>query len=128
MIDAFAAISEPTRRQMLDLLRGGELPAGDLVKAFPKASQPGVSRHLRVLREAGLVDVRRSEQRRIYSLRQKGFAELDAWIARYRSFWPAQLDALARHLDAQPDPAAPPATPSVTGAPDSNQSATASPQ
>jgi DNA-binding transcriptional ArsR family regulator len=98
-MDIFTAVSDPTRRQMLDLLRSGELPAGDMVRAFPQASQPGVSRHLRVLREAGLVDVRRDEQRRLYSLRAQGFAELDAWISRYRNFWPAQLDALARHLD-----------------------------
>lgn len=100
-MDTFTAVSDPTRRQILDMLRVGELPAGDMVRAFPEASQPGVSRHLRVLREAGLVDVRKAEQRRLYSLRQEGFAELDAWISRYRNFWPTRLDALALHLDAQ---------------------------
>jgi DNA-binding transcriptional ArsR family regulator len=100
-MDTFTAISDPTRRQILDMLRAGELPAGDMVRAFPAASQPGVSRHLRVLREAGLVEVRKQEQRRLYSLRQAGFAELDAWLSRYRAFWPAQLDALSRHLDTQ---------------------------
>ena len=100
-MDIFTAVSDPTRRQILDLLRAGELPAGDMVRAFPDTSQPGVSRHLRVLREAGLVEVRREEQRRLYSLRPQGFAELEAWISRYRNFWPAQLDALASHLDAQ---------------------------
>lgn len=102
MIDVFTAVADPTRRQMLDLLRGQERPAGELVRSFPSISQPGISRHLRVLRESGLVEVRREDRRWIYTLRAQGFAELDAWIARYRDFWPAQLDALARHLDAQP--------------------------
>jgi DNA-binding transcriptional ArsR family regulator len=91
---------------MLEMLRAGELPAGDLGRAFPAISQPGISRHLRVLRETGLVTVRKEERQRLYSLRSQGFAELDAWIARYRQFWPAQLDALERHLDAQPEPKA----------------------
>jgi len=96
--DAFAAVSDPTRRGILDVLRGGEQPAGELVRTFPDLSQPAVSRHLRVLRESGLVDVRREEQRWIYSLRPRGFAALEEWIARYRAFWPVQLDALERHL------------------------------
>jgi DNA-binding transcriptional ArsR family regulator len=100
MIDSFTALSDPTRRRMLDLLRSGEKPAGTLVRSFPGASQPGISRHLRVLRETGLVDVRRSQQRWIYRLRPEGFAELGAWIARYREFWPAQLSSLSKHLDA----------------------------
>lgn len=99
--NGFAAVGDPTRRKMLDLLRGSELPAGDLVRSFPGTSQPGISRHLRVLRESGLVKVRKDKQRWIYSLRAQGFAELDAWIGRYRDFWPAQLDALSRHLDSQ---------------------------
>jgi DNA-binding transcriptional ArsR family regulator len=99
--NGFTAVADPTRRTMLDLLRGRELPAGDLVRAFPGASQPGISRHLRVLRESGLVEVRKDRQRWIYSLRAKGFAEIDAWVARYRDFWPVQLDALSRHLDSQ---------------------------
>lgn len=102
MIDAFSAVSDPTRRGMLEILRGGERTAGDLVRSFPNVSQPGISRHLRVLRDCGLVDVRQDEQRRIYCLRAQGFAELDAWISRYRAFWPSQLDALSRHLDAHP--------------------------
>jgi DNA-binding transcriptional ArsR family regulator len=97
----FTAVADPTRRGILELLRGSELPAGNLVSAFPESSQPGISRHLKVLRESGLVDVRRDRQRWMYSLRPKGFSELDAWIARYRHFWPVQLDALSRHLDAQ---------------------------
>lgn len=118
-MDTFAAVSDPTRRQMLDMLRGGERPAGEMVRAFPEASQPGVSRHLRVLREAGLVEVRKEEQRRIYSLRREGFAELDAWIARYRNFWPAQLDALALHLDAQATPTTAGSEPTKPSAPKS---------
>jgi DNA-binding transcriptional ArsR family regulator len=105
--DTFLAVADPTRRAILNLLREGERPAGDLVRAFPDASQPGISRHLRVLRESGLVDVKRDQQRRIYSLQRHGFAELDGWIARYRAFWPEQLDALTRHLDAQPNTCAP---------------------
>jgi DNA-binding transcriptional ArsR family regulator len=103
-MDVFTAVADPTRRKMLGLFRNGELAAGDLVRAFPGISQPGISRHLRVLREAGLVEARRDEQRRMYSLRPQGFAELDAWIAHYRDFWPAHLDALSRHLDAQATP------------------------
>ncbi len=103
MIDTFFAVSDPTRRQMLEMLRGPELPAGELGRAFPQISQPGISRHLRVLRESGLVDVRREERKWIYSLRPEGFAELEGWIARYQAFWPIQLDALARHLDQLPD-------------------------
>src|SRR6059058_3101048 len=101
MIDVFTAVADPTRRRMLELLGGRELPAGELVRSFPGASQPGISRHLRVLRESGLVDVRRDEQRWLYSLRPQGFAALDAWISHYRAFLPAQLDALSRHLDQQ---------------------------
>jgi DNA-binding transcriptional ArsR family regulator len=95
----FAAIADPTRRGILERLRGRELAAGEVGRAFPAISQPGMSRHLRVLRESGLVDARRDEQRWVYSLRPKGFSELDAWISHYRAFWPEQLDALARHLD-----------------------------
>jgi len=96
--DAFAAVGDPTRRGILDVLRGGEQPAGELVRAFPDLSQPAVSRHLRVLRESGLVEVRREEQRWIYAIRPQGFAALEDWIGRYRAFWPIQLDALERHL------------------------------
>ncbi|MFP2932732.1 ArsR/SmtB family transcription factor [Pyxidicoccus sp. 3LG] len=98
-MDVFVAIADPTRRQLLDLLRGSERPAGELAEAFPRLTQPGISRHLRVLREAGLVSVRRDEQRRMYSLRPEGLVELDAWISTYRPFWEAQLDSLERHLD-----------------------------
>jgi DNA-binding transcriptional ArsR family regulator len=97
-VDAFAAIADPTRRAILDLLARGELPAGDLVAAFPDLTQPAVSRHLRVLREADLVSVRPAGQQRLYSLRPETLREIEDWIARYRAFWPAKLDALGRHL------------------------------
>ena len=103
-MDVFVAVADPTRRQVLDLLRGRERTAGELVSAFPDLSQPAVSRHLRVLREAGLVNVQRDEQRRVYSLRAEGLAQLETWISQYREFWPVQLDSLARHLDAQAHP------------------------
>lgn len=97
-MDVFVAIAEPTRRAMLDLLASGERAAGDLVTAFPSLTQPAVSRHLRVLRDVGLVDVRPDAQRRIYTLRPDRLAELDAWLAPYRRFWADHLDALSAHL------------------------------
>ena len=98
-MDVFSAIADPSRREMLDILSKGERPAGDLVKAFPDLTQPAVSRHLRVLREAGLVDVRPRAQLRIYAIRPEPLRELDHWISGYRQFWQQKLDALAQHLD-----------------------------
>lgn len=98
-MDVFSAIADPSRREMLDLLAQGERPAGDLVRAFPRLTQPAVSRHLRVLREAGLVEARPVAQQRIYVLRPDHLRELDEWISHYRTFWPQQLHALAAHLD-----------------------------
>ncbi|MBX5483774.1 MAG: winged helix-turn-helix transcriptional regulator [Myxococcaceae bacterium] len=98
-MDAFVAIADPTRRQVMELLRSGDRTAGELVAAFPRLSQPAMSKHLRVLREAGLVNVRPKEQRRIYSLRPEGLAELDRWISQYRSHWQSRLEALERHLE-----------------------------
>jgi DNA-binding transcriptional ArsR family regulator len=98
-VDVFSAVADPSRRRLLDLLADGERPAGDLVEILPELTQPAVSRHLRVLREAGLVQVRPDAQRRMYSLRPEGLAELDLWLDRYRHFWGAQLDALERQLD-----------------------------
>ena len=97
-VGAFAAISEPARRQILELLRERERPVGDLVEHL-QLSQPGVSKHLRVLREAGLVRVRRDGKRRWYGLRAEPLAELDAWLAPYRELWIGRLDALEQHLD-----------------------------
>jgi len=84
---------------MLDLLVKHERSAGELVSAFPDISQPAVSKHLRILKDAGLVDMRVQAQQRIYALQPKGLAELDAWIAKYKVFWPEKLDSLERHLD-----------------------------
>jgi len=95
---AFEVVAEPTRRRILDLLRDGERPVGELVKTL-KLSQPGVSKHLRVLRDAGLVDVRKDAQRRLYGVRAEPLAEIDAWLAPYRRLWADHLDALERHLD-----------------------------
>ena len=98
-MDVFSAIAEPTRREMLSLLAQGDLPAGELVEAFPHLTQPAVSRHLRVLREARLVDARPRAQQRIYTLRSERLRELDQWVSRYRPFWWDSLDSLGDHLD-----------------------------
>jgi DNA-binding transcriptional ArsR family regulator len=98
-MDVFSAIAEPTRREMLSILSQGERSAGELVEAFPRLTQPAVSRHLRVLREARLVDVRPRAQQRIYSLRPERLRELDRWISHYRPFWSDRLDSLESHLD-----------------------------
>jgi DNA-binding transcriptional ArsR family regulator len=97
-MDAFEAIAEPNRRSILDLLRDGERPAGDLVDALA-ISQPGVSKHLRLLREAGLVRVRADGQRRLYSLAPGELAAVEAWLEPYRSAWKTRLDALEDHLE-----------------------------
>jgi DNA-binding transcriptional ArsR family regulator len=94
-------VAEPRRRVLLDQLVDGERSAGDLVASLPALTQPAVSRHLRVLREMGLVDVRAEGQRRIYTLRPQGLREIDTWIARYRRYWPGHLDALEQHLENQ---------------------------
>jgi DNA-binding transcriptional ArsR family regulator len=90
-------IAEPTRRRILDAVRDHDRSVNDLVEQLGM-SQPGVSRHLRILREAGLVEVRAEAQRRIYSLRAEPLAELDAWLEPYRKHWAGRLDALERHL------------------------------
>jgi DNA-binding transcriptional ArsR family regulator len=94
----FEAIAEPNRRRILDLLRTGERPAGDLVAAMG-LSQPGVSKHLKLLREAGLVSVRPDGQRRLYRLEPDELAALDAWLQPFRRFWANRLDALEAHLE-----------------------------
>jgi DNA-binding transcriptional ArsR family regulator len=98
MTTVIAAISDPHRRAMLDLLRERPRPVGEFVQRLG-LSQPGTSKHLRVLRDAGLVVARPDAQRRVYELRSAPLAELDDWLAPYRSFWSGRLDALERHLD-----------------------------
>ena len=92
-VDVVAALADPTRRRILELLVDGDVPAGELANRFP-VSRPAVSRHLRVLREAGLVRVRAEGQRRVYALDPGPLAELDAWLTPYRRLWAQRLDAL----------------------------------
>jgi len=87
------ALADESRRTVLETLTGGPATAGELAALLPIA-RPGVSRHLRVLREAGLVEVRQQAQRRVYSLRLEPLAELDEWLGRYRELWEQRLDAL----------------------------------
>ena len=96
----FQLVAEPTRREILDLLRERERSVGELVDRLA-LSQPGVSKHLRALRDAGLVRVRRDAQRRWYGLDPGPLKEVDAWLEPYREFWSGRLDALERHLDEQ---------------------------
>lgn len=101
MPSVLEVIAEPTRRQILTLLRD-ERPVGELVESL-SMSQPAVSKHLRVLRDAGLVDVRTDAQRRLYRVRPEPLRELDDWLAPFRAMWSERLDDLERHLDAMPD-------------------------
>ena len=87
------ALADESRRTMLEALTAGPATAGELAALLPIA-RPGVSRHLRVLREAGLVEVRQEAQRRVYSLRPEPLAEVDDWLSRYRAMWEQRLDAL----------------------------------
>jgi DNA-binding transcriptional ArsR family regulator len=99
---AYAALAEPSRRRILDLLREGERSVNELVAAV-SASQPSVSKHLKVLREAGLVGARADGKRRLYALQPEPLAEIDAWLEPYRAHWSARLDALERHLEENPE-------------------------
>ena len=92
-MNALEALADPTRRRIVELLADGERSAGEIASHFP-TSRTGVSRHLRVLREQGLVRARSEAQRRLYSLDPAPLAELDAWLQRYRGFWTNRLDAL----------------------------------
>ncbi len=92
-----AVLAEPTRRRMLDALRAGEQSAGALERSLG-LSQPAASKHLRVLRQAGLVRVRKDAQRRMYALDPAPLVALDAWLATYRPFWNSALNALEQHL------------------------------
>jgi DNA-binding transcriptional ArsR family regulator len=96
-VPVFEALADPTRRRLLELLATGERSAGELAAEFD-ISRPGVSRHLRVLREAGLVRARGEGQRRLYSVDPGPLEEVDAWLARWRGFWAQRLDALDTEL------------------------------
>ena len=98
----FDVLAQAHRRSILDLLRDSERSVGELVDVLG-VSQPAVSKHLRVLREAGLVTARSDAQRRLYRLRPEPLRAIDEWLAPYRRLWSASLDALERHLDALPD-------------------------
>jgi len=101
MISTFDALADPTRQRILDLLRERPRPVGELA-ALLEISQPGVSKHLRVLREAGLVRVRQEAQRHWYELRLEPLVELDAWLASYRQLWQARFDRLDAYLHEVP--------------------------
>lgn len=98
----FDVVAEPARREILDLLIRGPRAVGELVSATG-LSQPNTSRHLRILRDAGLVESRTLGQRRLYALRGEGFAELARWLTPYVLLWQGGLDALERHLDRKED-------------------------
>lgn len=100
VMDALTALAEPTRRRIADALRIRECSVSDLVAEL-RMSQPAVSKHLRALREAGVVAVRTRAQQRIYRLEPGPFRELEAWLAPYRLMWATHLDALERHLDSK---------------------------
>jgi DNA-binding transcriptional ArsR family regulator len=100
-MSAFAAITDPSRRAILEQLRDGERSVNELADGLP-LSQPGVSKHLKVLRDAGLVAARSEGRQRLYALRAEPLAEVDAFLAPYRAFWEQRLDALERHLQENP--------------------------
>lgn len=97
-MDAFLALADPTRRRIIESLADGEAPFGDLAGQF-EISRPAVSQHLKVLREAGLVAVRKDAQRRIYRLDPAGLGELDRWLDKVKRFWGPRLDDLERALE-----------------------------
>ena len=98
MESAFTVLAEPSRRAILTLLASGERSVGDLESAL-NLSQPSVSKHLRVLRDAGFVEATIDAQRRVYRIRPEPLQEVDAWMAPFRRYWSARVDALERHLD-----------------------------
>ena len=106
MESIFAVIAEPSRRDILTLLASGERSVGDLESAL-NLSQPSVSKHLRVLREAGFVEATIDAQRRVYRILPEPLQEVDAWLAPFRRYWSAHVDALERHLDRIADPTRP---------------------
>ena len=98
-MSVFEILAEPNRRRILDLLTPSERSVGELVDRL-ELSQPAVSKHLRILREAGLGEVRIDAQRRLYSVRPEPLRAIDDWLRPYRELWAARLDDLERHLDA----------------------------
>src|SRR5271155_4013525 len=102
MESAFGIIAEPNRRAILSLLASSERSVGEIERKL-RMAQPSVSKHLRVLREAGFVEARVDAQRRLYRIRPEPLMELDAWLAPFRRFWSVHVDALERHLE-QMDP------------------------
>ena len=101
MVASFEVIAQPNRRRILELLGEGERPVGDLVGQL-KVSQPAVSKHLRILRQAGLVEVRSEAQRRLYRIRSEPLREMYEWLHQYRRLWESRLDRLEQHLDEMP--------------------------
>jgi DNA-binding transcriptional ArsR family regulator len=99
-VDAFAVLAEPSRRRILDQLRRSESSVGELVDAL-SISQPTMSKHLKVLREAGFISCRTAAQHRIYRIEARPFEAFDEWLEPYRRLWIHHLDALERHLDNQ---------------------------
>ena len=102
-MDVFEALADPTRRRMLELLAQDDRQAGEFAATFPQVRQPTLSHHLKVLRDAGLVEVRAEAQRRIYSLRREPLAGVQDWLERNAFHWAAELDALEAHLDGTDD-------------------------
>lgn len=98
MESAFTVLAEPNRRAILGLLAASERSVGELERQL-RMPQPSISKHLRVLREAGFVEARVDAQRRVYRIRPEPLMEVDAWLAPFRRFWSSHLDALERHLD-----------------------------
>jgi DNA-binding transcriptional ArsR family regulator len=99
-VQVFEILADPTRRRLIGALRGGERSVNELVGQV-EIHQPGVSRHLRILQDAGFVTVRKDGQKRLYSLRPEPFDELDAWVQDYRRQWEARLDRLGAEIDSQ---------------------------
>jgi DNA-binding transcriptional ArsR family regulator len=110
MESTFAVLAEPNRRAMLNLLASSERSVGEFERRL-RMPQPSVSKHLRVLREAGFVEARVDAQRRVYRLRPERLRELDEWLAPFRRLWSSHVDALERHLDRMGSRAASPRTP-----------------
>ena len=97
---AFSALADPTRRAVLDLLRAGTQPAGEIARAFP-VSRPAISKHLRILRRAHLVEERREGRHRMYQLNPEPLKAVDSWLEHYRNFWSASLTNLKSFVEAE---------------------------